>query len=83
MKKTRNSTAFRALWKNSIAKGGRVVCGICEKPILKTHGNMGISVDHIKPKSLGGTGESQNLQPAHSICNRIKGNKYGDTIKAL
>lgn len=34
-----------------------------------------ISIDHIFPKSLGGSNEPINLQLAHIKCNGLKGNK--------
>jgi 5-methylcytosine-specific restriction endonuclease McrA len=32
-----------------------------------------MTIDHIKPLSLGGLHEYANVQPAHSLCNHIKG----------
>lgn len=33
------------------------------------------SVDHIVPRSLGGTDDLDNLRPAHGVCNSARGNK--------
>lgn len=46
-------------------------CGICGKAPTKK-----MTVDHIMPKSKGGMNSRKNLQPAHLLCNRLKGNKY-------
>lgn len=47
------------------------VCGICDKPVdrLKCH------FDHIVPIDKQGGNTAANLQPTHSKCNRIKGNR--------
>lgn len=33
------------------------------------------TIDHIIPRSKGGTDAPENLQLVHAICNKIKGNK--------
>lgn len=35
---------------------------------------LGLNIDHIKPVSLGGSNDWENLQIVHSICNYEKGN---------
>jgi len=59
-----------------MAAGVPVICGICDEPISpggdKNKGAL--TADHILPKSMGGTFAKQNLQPAHSICNRKRQN---------
>lgn len=60
--------------KRQLINGG-AVCGICGKPIK----NMkDCTVDHIKPKSLGGQTTMENCQLAHRECNLLKGNTYGN-----
>lgn len=61
-----NSSAKRSI--NALFKGKP--CGICGKPATKK-----MTVDHIIPKSKGGSNKPYNLQPAHKLCNREKGNK--------
>ena len=50
------------------------ICGICGKriePWKKMH------IDHILPRSKGGTDDRKNLQAAHAACNMKKGNRIG------
>ena len=52
-------------------------CGICTKPVdmgLGFPDLMRASVDHIYPRSRGGTDHPMNLQLAHLICNIRKNN---------
>ena len=55
------------------------VCGICGKPVDKTiryPNPLAPCVDHIIPIDRGGHPSAmENLQLAHWICNRQKGNK--------
>lgn len=37
---------------------------------------MGWEIDHIKPKSKGGSDNSRNLRPLLTVKNRRKGDKY-------
>jgi hypothetical protein len=48
------------------------LCAICGKKTAFDEGE----VDHIKPKSKGGTDDPKNLQWLCHTCNKIKGNKY-------
>lgn len=49
-----------------------VKCGLCGKGFdVPTD----ITVDHIQPKSRGGSNRITNLQPAHLQCNQDKGNR--------
>ena len=49
-----------------------ITCSICRKDIRFRED---LSVDHITPRSKGGTSSFDNLQPAHKRCNQKKGNK--------
>ena len=40
-----------------------------------TRGEYGWELDHVKPKSKGGSDKSQNIQPLHWKANRKKGDK--------
>lgn len=53
-------------------------CGICNELIdlrLKWPNPMSYSIDHIVPRSLGGTHGINNLQAAHLQCNAVRGNR--------
>lgn len=45
------------------------VCGICNSEITDV---SKCNIDHILPKSKGGSNQSTNLQPAHIKCNTLK-----------
>lgn len=50
-------------------------CGICGDPVdmkLRSPDYDSPSVDHILPRSLGGSDDLDNLQVAHLHCNRLK-----------
>jgi len=53
---------------------GPVICGICGLEISNPETTM--TVDHIIPRRYGGTDARANLQPAHSICNQMKGDEW-------
>ncbi|MBQ0013353.1 MAG: HNH endonuclease [Proteobacteria bacterium] len=46
------------------------VCPCCHQPIISTDD---LTIDHIYPKSKGGSDDITNLQPMHRICNETKG----------
>ena len=56
----------------------RGICGICGEALPPDWSQ--IHVDHITPKSRGGTDEPDNLQAAHEICNRRKGPRRMDEL---
>lgn len=64
-------------------------CGICNRKVditLKsgTRGSRrGPSVDHIVPRSLGGSDDLSNLRLAHWGCNQKRGNRAKDEQLAL
>jgi 5-methylcytosine-specific restriction endonuclease McrA len=47
-------------------------CALCGSPI----GDDG-SLDHILPKSRGGTNRQTNLRVVHRSCNVRRGNRFG------
>ena len=54
-------------------------CAICNLPVDRAaHWNddQAPSLDHILPRSLGGTHEAENLRTAHRICNSVRGAEY-------
>lgn len=47
-------------------------CTICGEPFA----NLAcVTYDHIRPVSLGGTGELSNFSPVHEVCNKLRGNR--------
>lgn len=55
---------------------GNGKCGICKEHIdssLAYPDHMSLSIDHIIPRSLGGSHKIDNLQPAHLLCNSKRG----------
>lgn len=45
------------------------ICGLCLQPVKLAR----TTIDHIIPISQGGLHEYANVQPAHSLCNYVKG----------
>jgi 5-methylcytosine-specific restriction endonuclease McrA len=59
-------------------------CALCRKIMCfesstgpRGESAKGATVDHIVPRSLGGSDDLVNLQLAHWSCNRAKGNRSG------
>jgi len=48
------------------------VCWICRAPITGT-----VSIDHVIPRSRGGSDDLDNLRPACLRCNTSRGNRMG------
>jgi len=53
----------------------RFRCGICGEEITEPHGDHMLSLDHIVPRSKGGTDHPTNIQSSHLSCNKSRGNK--------
>src|SRR5690606_30528426 len=52
------------------------LCGaVIDFSLRKEDTFMCVSVDHITPRSLGGSNDEANLQLAHLLCNISKGNR--------
>jgi len=54
-------------------------CAICELPVdREAHWNddLAPSLDHIRPRSLGGSHDAENLRTAHRICNSVRGAEH-------
>lgn len=66
-----------------LMKRDRGRCGICRKPVRATSGPMRPSIDHIWPRSLGGSDDLENLQLAHYRCNLSKHNKVTVPVQLL
>lgn len=46
------------------------LCGLCNSSVKLSR----MTIDHIVPLSQGGLHEYANVQPAHGLCNHVKGN---------
>ena len=57
----------------SLLQSQNWICGICGMQIESA---WDANVDHIVPRSKGGSGSRTNLQAAHIICNSAKGNHH-------
>lgn len=77
--KAYSSDVFETLWQ---AQSG--VCALCGQPMFRNRfeaahariwAKQRATVDHILPRSKGGTDQQENLQLAHARCNKIKGNQ--------
>lgn len=61
--------AIKALTASHKVHGGR--CYYCQQPVEKG----GATIDHVQPKSRGGSDEIQNLVLSCKPCNAAKGNQ--------
>jgi RNA-directed DNA polymerase len=48
------------------------ICPLCNEPIISLDE---ANLDHILPKSRGGSNDRENLQLVHRKCNTRKGNR--------
>lgn len=60
-----------------------VACHLCGLPIpswivAASHPLYG-TVDHVQPRSLGGTNRAENRSPAHRCCNNLRGTREIDS----
>jgi len=65
----------RAKRKKRLAK--KRVCAICGLGLSPSE----MTVDHIVPRSLGGSNEAWNLRAAHKRCNSARGSVMEDTAE--
>jgi hypothetical protein len=49
------------------------ICGTVCHPTLQLPDRMAATVDHLQPRSFGGTDEPDNLATAHMVCNSRRG----------
>lgn len=79
-KKTEENSNYRKVGlETNLSNYGWYKCVHCGKSFRKGD----IDIDHIVPKSKGGTNDASNLQCLCVHCNRSKGNKIDNTKKDL
>lgn len=54
------------------------VCWLCGRPITGT-----VSVDHVIPRSKGGSDDLDNCRPSHLECNVRRGNRTPTQFRPL
>lgn len=67
VRQTRRDTLYKML-KNR--HGGHVPCFVCKNPVDKDDATL----EHIYPRSKGGTDDLNNLSISHTKCNHDRGN---------
>lgn len=75
-KNTRRAAALKG--GKYTAKEWRDLCDFYGNVCLSCGTDKGITVDHVKPLSIGGTNTIDNLQPLCGSCNYRKGKKEID-----
>ena len=50
---------------------GFYLCGICSLPVHF----LDMEVDHVVGRVGGNLVDKENLQPSHTVCNRLKGSR--------
>lgn len=85
----RTTNMMRQSYKYRMKNGETLLCGICGERIyyplpksqtIKRGGKGAVSVDHIIPLAAGGLDHVSNMQPAHTLCNQLKGDKVEVTL---
>lgn len=70
--------------RTKLKNAGPHLCYFCGKPVnldVKYPHPMSFAVQHIKPRSLGGGHEYENLAACHMRCNAREGNALAGTIR--
>ena len=57
-------------WRQSIKQAWNNCCAYCGKPPID---DSSLTIDHIRPKSKGGSDYTHNVTPACLACNHAKG----------
>ena len=54
---------------DSVVREYGAICHLCGEQINLQDVENGLSVDHVIPRSKGGTDSLENLRPSHKRCN--------------
>lgn len=63
-------TVWREWSRRQLIRRDGMVCGLCKEPITSL---SDVTIDHIDPRSKGGSDKLENLRLAHEGCNRERG----------
>lgn len=78
--KAQQDDVFQALWDRQDGAcalcGERMLVNRFQVPHARIWAKRRATIDHIVPRSKDGSDEAHNLQLAHAICNKIKGNHF-------
>lgn len=69
--KTQSNKRQKIRKRRKIYDNHKGICYLCDKPVSFEE----YTIEHVIPKSKGGTNKYVNLRPAHFDCNQKKGNK--------
>lgn len=72
--KRSNRPSFSEDFRRELWERDRKVCYLCKKIIASWSGDS-MHVDHVRPRSQGGSDEAHNLRIAHPTCNLQKGDR--------
>lgn len=74
-RRARSLRQKRAIFKRKLYNKQEGRCGICGGFIsLAELSSPKANIDHIIPRSRGGSDKQENLQLTHTVCNEMKGN---------
>jgi len=62
----------KRLWRQAIKSAWNNCCAYCGNPPID---NASLTIDHIRPKSKGGSDSTNNVTPACLKCNHSKGSE--------
>lgn len=69
----RRDTVYKMLGKKN---DGCVPCFVCGRHVKEKHATL----EHVIPRSKGGTDDMDNLSISHNACNARRGNEYNFAI---
>lgn len=72
--------AWREWSRRQLINRDGMICGLCKEPIETLDD---VTIDHINPKSKGGSDKLTNLRLAHPGCNQERGAGFFPHKKAV
>lgn len=86
VKTTAISTKARRRIRRSLILRDGLICAYCGEgmePLVERNHPLGMTIDHIKPRALGGSNKLENLRLLHRQCNCDLGASMYEEIEAL